>query len=808
MNQDKSHIEHLLIKGTANIGRRWMLGSTIFVFLVFVLSGCNIAKQLEKEEILYDKVTIKIDSENKVEHKDGLKDELYALSRPKPNKRFLNVMRPRLWFYYWGDEDKKGLKRWMSKRSEEPVLLDTFFVENNCLQMETFLFDKGYYEASCDYETDIDRAGKEAAVTYVIDLKSQTVIDTVIFQESGQAQIDSLIRADLNEGNGLIKQGTAFDVSEMKQERKRIKGLLRENGYFDFGSSSKDVAFQIDSSSTAANEVDFYLNINQYLDSLDHEQYFINDIYVDVSHNVDVAVKDTQFVDGMYIVGNDKQVKPELLTRRIVLSKGQVYALSKHRTSFDNLQGLGIYRFVTLHFEPTKDNQGRSALNVFIRLTPSKKMKYSAELETSNRYKKTVLTEGLGVAGSILFQNKNTFKGAERFSIDIQGGAYFNATGDSITTSILNTLNLSGETSLLIPKMITPFPLGWLGQDRKERILGSNIQTRIAASYNFFRLISLYSVNSFDTSFGYVWQPNARNRFLLTPVSISYSTVFATTPEFDDEIKENIRLQKAFDDQLIISGLYSWLTTNELSGVRRNFYKFRGDLELAGNTLALIENIFNADFSNGFGIDYSQFVRLQADYRYYVPSGKATFVSRLFAGIGIPYGKTDLNVLPYVRQFFTGGSTGLRAFPLRGVGPGTWAPLDTNVVNTNFERTGDIKIEANLEYRFPIYKWFKGALFVDAGNVWTINDTSKVGSEFSSNFLGQLGLGGGFGMRLDFTYFILRVDLATPFYIPTEYPSNFPTNNICGSHWVAVKPWESNWRRNCLAIQLGIGYPF
>ena len=772
---------------------------TILCLLCVIMNGCNIANRLEKEEVLYDKVNIKIESTAKVENKDKLKSDLYGLSRPKPNKRFLKTLRPRLWYHYWGDENGTGIKRWMARKSEEPILLDTFFVENNCSRMETFLFDNGYYNAECDFETEINERDKEATVTYVLNIEQRTIIDSLTFVHYKEPRIDSLFQR--SQRNTLLQKGTAFDVDVMKLEKKRIKEYLRDHGYFDFGSSSRNISIAVDSISGEPHTVDFYVSLNPNSDSLEHQMYHINDIYVDATYNVTAAVKDTQMVDGIYIIGNQKQFKPELLTRRILLEKGQIYALSLHRQTFDYLQTLGIYRFITLNFDPVINEKGEQALDVFIRLTPSKKMKYSAEIETSNRFKKTIFNEGLGVAGSFLFQNKNTFKGAERFSFDLFGGADFNI-NPSDTTSVLNTLTFSGEASLLIPKMVTPFPLKWLGEEKKETVLSSNVQTRIAAAYNFVRLIEAYSVNGIETSFGYVWQPNAKHRFLFTPVSISYATVFDTRPDFDKLLAGNIRLQKAFSNQLIVSGLYSWLTTNEHPTLPVNFYKFRGDLELAGNTLSLIENAFNTDFSSTFGIDYSQFIRLQADFRYYVPLGKATLVNRLYGGLGVPYGKATLNVLPYVRQYFSGGSTGLRAFPLRGIGPGTWVPSDTSTIeNIDFERTGDIKLEANVEYRFPIYKWFKGAAFVDAGNVWTLNDTAKVGSDFNAKFLSNIGIGAGFGMRLDFTYFIMRVDLAIPLYIPSQGT---------GERWVIHKmqPLVPRWRKENLAIQLGIGYPF
>jgi len=488
--------------------------------------------------------------------------------------------------------------------------------------------------------------------------------------------------------------------------------------------------------------------------------------------------------------------------------KGVQYSLKRHRQTFDNLQSLGVFRFVNLRFEAKKNKAGQNVMDVYIRLTPSKRRQYSLEGEINNRFTRNTFNEGLGVALSANYLDKNAFGGGERFSINMFSGLDLNIIkADSI--SVINAVNISGEAALTIPKMLLPFPSKWLKEENYEKLLGSKIKTRLSLSDDFVRLVNSHSVNGLEMGIRYDWQPAQRHRFLFTPISLGYFYVYNTEPNFDKLIANNVRLQKAYSNRLIIGGVYSYLSTNQ-KPQQRNFYTLRGDVEFAGNTLSVLEDVMRAtklinnDFAETFGgLDFSQFIRLQADFRYYIPMGKTTFVSRFYGGLGVPYGKGDENVLPYIRQFFSGGSNGVRAFRLRGLGPGSWSPpSDSELENIDFERTGDVKLEVNLEYRFPIYKWFKGAAFVDAGNVWTLNDTAKIGSEFQFDSFGnELGLGVGAGMRMDFTYFIMRIDMATPMFDP---------QNLIGNRWV-VDEWQffdTNWLKDNVMIQLGIGYPF
>jgi outer membrane protein assembly factor BamA len=228
-------------------------------------------------------------------------------------------------------------------------------------------------------------------------------------------------------------------------------------------------------------------------------------------------------------------------------------------------------------------------------------------------------------------------------------------------------------------------------------------------------------------------------------------------------------------------------------------------VDFSGNLVNALQNAFdgqqetNNKNKNILGLPYAQYFKVNSDVRYfYKLSKKLTFASRLLAGVGVPYGNSS--ALPYKKQFFTGGTNSIRAFPARSIGPGTYVPEDTDANSLFFDQTGDIKLELNTELRFDIYGFLKGAFFIDAGNVWTVNeDVDRPGSQFNvATFYEQFAIGTGLGIRVDASFFVLRADWG----IPLRNPS------VTDNPWVIDNFGSSNWRRDNIILNIGIGYPF
>jgi outer membrane protein assembly factor BamA len=304
-------------------------------------------------------------------------------------------------------------------------------------------------------------------------------------------------------------------------------------------------------------------------------------------------------------------------------------------------------------------------------------------------------------------------------------------------------------------------------------------------------------------SLGYSWHTN-KNRFhQFNPININYFFLTNTTPEFDLLLDENPSLEQSFEDQFIIGGTYSYTVSDQLKKKDQNYLYFKSSFDLSGNLAQVLTKTVgnkNDQRNEILGLPYAQYVRTDFDFRYFWNLRNDRLIAtRMLLGLGLAHGNSV--ELPYTKQFFIGGSNSIRAFRPRGIGPGSYqSPNDNSLF---IDQSGDLKIEANLEYRARIYGVFKGAVFLDAGNVWLLNDApNRPGGVFKSeNIYNEIGVGTGAGLRLDFTYFVLRFDWAFPLKKPFISESNgWVTNEIDFT--------SKEWRQNNLILNVAIGYSF
>ena len=353
---------------------------------------------------------------------------------------------------------------------------------------------------------------------------------------------------------------------------------------------------------------------------------------------------------------------------------------------------------------------------------------------------------------------------------------------------------------LVIPRIVSPV-----------RIAGSTEmfvpRTRIKAEYQSLNRANLFRLNSFGAAYGFVWNRSARTRHHLNPVSINYVRSGGFSEDFEQRLLLFPSLRRSFEQQLIVGTDYSLVYNTQFDDWRRNHVYFNANLDVAGNLLYAMHSIASGqsgapdDPFRLFGIEYSQYARLDMDFRYFFPlGGNSRLVTRFIGGVGIPYGNS--NAMPYVKQFFVGGTNSVRAFQARSIGPGTYRPAEDEP-GFFVDRTGDIRLEANVEHRFPMISILHGALFVDAGNIWMVRaEQEREGTAFDfDTFIHEFAVGAGFGLRLDASFFVLRLDTAFPLrkpYLPA------------GERWVVddIRFGSSRWRSDNLAFNLAIGYPF
>ncbi|HEY0771000.1 MAG TPA: BamA/TamA family outer membrane protein, partial [Sphingobacteriaceae bacterium] len=451
----------------------------------------------------------------------------------------------------------------------------------------------------------------------------------------------------------------------------------------------------------------------------------------------------------------------------------------------------------------TEDANDSTILNTGIYLTPYLKKSIRADLQATSKSNNFV-----GPGFSVKFTNRNFLGGSERFDLSFTTG--YEVQISRKIPEPLNAFEIGVESKLSFPRFVLPFEIHY--PTRKylpatDVNLGFRVQQRI----NYFRL------NSFNLGYGYTWRENTLKTHELYPIDISYMRLGDISAEFDTLIRTNRFLARSLENQFIMGARYSYTLNTQVNEERnekfverefqRNHFYFNAKVESAGNLVHLLRGgNFTNDTENEslkiFGSAYSQFLRSEIDFRYYYQlDEKNQIASRITGGTGYAYG--NALTLPYIKQFSVGGSNSVRAFPARSIGPGTY-DVRSDPDNENnilfLDQRADIKIEGSIEYRYDITKLIKTAVFMDAGNVWLwTEDTDRPGSGFNRRqFLNELAVGTGAGVRFDFNFFVLRFDLAFPVRKPDE------------QRWVwnEIALGDKAWRQENLILNIAIGYPF
>jgi outer membrane protein assembly factor BamA len=486
------------------------------------------------------------------------------------------------------------------------------------------------------------------------------------------------------------------------------------------------------------------------------------------------------------------KIKPKVIIRSLFLENFEKYRLLDATQSYRKLNDLRIFKYVDINFResnlPASINPKLNYLDCAVRLTRNPVHSYSIEAQGTNS------GGDLGISGYLVYSNKNLFRGGEVFNIRLKGG--LEAQKQAVTNEIekdrflfFNTFEAGIEATLYIPKFLAPINEDLFSKYFRPKTsisLGYNIQNRI----EYDRIIT-------NATFGYEWSETSNKQHILYPVDINVVSV-NTTPAFDEVLAgESQRFQNQYTNHLIMGLRYSYIFSNQELNKIKNFFYFRGNLESSGNLLDLLVQSTNLGsseegFRTVFGIRYSQYVKANTDLRYYFRfDKKKTLAMRTFLGIAVPYSNSI--DIPFEKGYFGGGANGLRAWPLRFLGPGGFK----NTEDKTIERVGDIMLEANIEYRFPVYRVFTAALFYDIGNIWLLNDNESFpGGKFNINDIaGELAMDFGLGIRLDFNYFIFRIDFAQRLKDPAK---------PVGDRWVVGN--YAGWFNPVL--NLGIGYPF
>ncbi|AWA30372.1 hypothetical protein HYN48_09875 [Flavobacterium magnum] len=755
--------------------------------LLMILYSCSNTKYLPEGEYLYTGGKIKVkDSLISRKERKSLERELKVLLRPKPNSKILGL-RPKLFIYNLAGEPKKekGFRHWLrTKVGEPPVLFSQVDLDFNADILQNYSENRGYFKTMVS--SDSTRRGKKVSAEYTVMPGKQYKIRNVIFPQDSTALEQAITRTS---DKTLLKTGNPYDLETIKLERTRVDARLKEEGFYFF--SPDFLKIQVDS--TVGNyQVDLLVKAKDEMPSQGAKVFTINDIYVYPDYSLRRMRRDSvrgdttgvvQYKDYT-IIDRKKLFDPRIFDRTLYFNKYDVYNRTDHNLSLNRLVNLGTFKFVKNQFKISKENE--SALDAFYYLTPLPKKSIRVEV-----LGKTNSANYTGTELNINWSNRNTFRGAELLNVSVFGGLEAQISGQN---NGYNVYRVGSEVSLTWPRFIAPFKL--------KSSSGFVPKTKATLGYEFQKREKLYSLNSFKGSFGYLWKENIRKEHQLNVTEINYVAPSLVTDLYLEQAQGNKTLEKVIEKQLIFGPTYSFTYTNTMQTTRKNTFYYKGSLDLAGTAAGLA---LGADVKAGkekeiLGVAFSQFVKMEHDFRHYLKlGGEAVLASRIIAGVGYGYGNST--ELPYIKQFFIGGTNSIRAFRARSLGPGSYNGASES---SDFlpDQSGDIKLEFNTEYRAKLFSIVKGAVFVDAGNIWLMHkDADKAGAEFSKKFLSEIAVGAGVGLRFDLSFLVLRTDLAFPLrkpYLPE------------GQRWVIddISLGSGSWRKENLIFNLAIGYPF
>ena len=760
------------------------LGKIILLTLIIIgLSGCAIRKYVPEGKAILIKNTVVNDSTQY----DISKSDISNYIIQKPNKNILGWM-PKVWVYYkTQDKTDKKFFNWINKNfGVEPVYYSVVNTELSKRQMEDYLYNTGYFKSSV--EPVMTSRNHRAKVVYSLHPSEPYTFRNINYKIN-----DSTIAMLVNdiEDDMLVKKGDNYSFFSLYKDRELITDYLRDNGYFMF---SKDYIFYEVDTNLMQKQVDVTLRI----DGDPHYKYLINKVFIypdynprtanatvndTVEHTFSLGNKDPEYRFD-FIYGKNPKVHLRTFNQVIQLHPGDEFSQKKVTQTYRALGSLKLYSLSNISLDTIpSDNDSVKLLNCNITLQKGKIHHYNIQIEGTNS------GGDLGALGSISYRNNNIFRGSEVLRISLRYGFQAQRVNNQyIEEGIFNTREFGADASITFPRFLSPIALHRFVSEYQPK-------TMLLTGYNM-QIRPLYNRYIMTASFGYNWRSSNTVEHFLTPINLNTvkvlpSDIFALVLNYET----NQRIKDQYTDHLILGMNYSFIFANQNIKKNSDFFYLKFDIETSGNVLSLFNNtpvITESDNHHEIiGIRYAQFIKYQFDFRFYhyLPS-RNMLALRLMFGHGIAYGNSI--DLPFERSFYAGGSNSMRGWQFRTLGPGEF----NNPEGYNLEHIGDLQIESNIEYRFPVYSMFKGAIFSDIGNIWTLsNNESFPGGQFKfDTFYKQLAVDAGFGLRLDLSFFLIRLDVAVP---------------VCDPAYDEPHRWRvSKLQWSDVVWNFGIGYPF
>lgn len=771
-----------------------ILPSFLSLLLLFavLLSSCSTTKVLQEGETRLKRNVVTVT--NAKDYPEFRTSDIENYIRQQSNTYFIKTKKggwdPFLYVANWTNGKGKGWDKFVTKLGQQPVVFDPHSVESSKENVATRLKYIGYYNSKV--HASIDIKNRETVVYYFITLGKQYPIKDIKYNIE-DPNIEQLILADTIKS--LIKRGSPLSEQLLNAETDRITDYLKDSGYFEFVKGY--IGFTADTVSVPG-ETLLEVIVNNYTSgegpemAHPHRKFYFGNIDIfpvsdNIRYRASVINKIPQILDTVeyenitILYDKNRRIRPSVLNRMNSIVSQEPYSTTVVNNTYRRLSNLRLYSSVNIELTKVDTN----VVDCFIRLLPSKIHGYKLNLEAS-----TNSTGLFGISPALSYYNRNIFKGGEWLSLSVMGNFQFSVKDATRATEFGASAGLSFPNFLLLPgklfKQIVP-------------------RTDLSITYNYQRRPE-YTRNMIGGNFGWSWS-SANNKFYYKVIPLQINIV--NLPVYSSDFMQSLTnpfVREAYKNHFEFGlGFNIQYRTDPNINPNRSYFKAEFQFDMSGNLLSAFNKFMDRDTSGYRTIwdsPYSQFVRGELSLAYtwkFGKDNKQALAVRALGGVGYAYGNSAK--MPFERLFWAGGSNSLRGWAARSVGPGA-SPMDSTFSIPN--QTGDMRLEANIEYRFPLFSVFRGAVFVDWGNVWNVerleNDphaSASIAAEntyFSfKNLFKTSSLSWGVGLRLDLNFVVVRLDYGMKLYDPS----------IAG--WRGLNSW---FRRGGYAVQFGIGYPF
>lgn len=766
--------------------KKGFLYSLLISFLA-LLASCSSTKYVPDGSYLLD--DIKINTNNKNVKSSALQPYI----RQSPNSKWFSTIKTQLYVYNLSGRDStRWHNKFLRRIGDAPVIYDESLAKRSEDEITKAVRNMGYMGATVNTKTQTKK--KKLKLTFDITLGRPYVIQS-INKEITDREIATYLQKD--SVSGLLQEGNIFDVNALDAERQRITNLLLQKGYYKF---NKDYITYIADTVKNTYMVDLTLQVLPYRTHLNdvpanHSQYTINSISFLTDYDVlrssslnSMYVNDSVHYAGIPIYYNKNlYLRPKVLFNNLRLQKGSLYDERDVQRTYTNFGRLSALKYTNIRFVETQLGDS-TKLDAYILLTKSKPQSVSFEVEGTNS------AGDLGAAAAISYQHRNLFKGSERLTLKFRG-AYEAISGLTQEYKNDNYTEYGVESSINFPRFLFPF----LSSNFRRRVRAT---TELGIQYNY-QIRPEFSRVVASASWSYHWLERQGKQHRIDLIDVNYLYMPSISDSFQQLYEENYILQYNYKDRLIVRTGYTYnynsigakLSNNTTAS---NSYSIRAGIESAGNLLYGFSKLTGLSKNDKgeyslLNIPFAQYVKADFDFaKNIVVDERNSLAYHIGMGIAIPYGNAD--VIPFEKRYFAGGANSVRGWSVRSLGPGSFSG-DGNFLN----QSGDIKLDASIELRSELFWKLQGALFVDAGNIWTLRNYAEEqpGGNFKFNrFYKQIAVAYGLGIRFDLDFFVIRVDGGMKAINP-EYSSG-------KQRYPIIRP---RFGRD-FAIHFAVGYPF